>query len=86
MLGLHSLFSNRFGYLILCIFFVLKDVFPYDSERVVALCILSFIFLFYSFFNEEINNDMLSISLNIKKTLLSLANLKIRLLRRIRYS
>lgn len=60
-----------------------KEMFSYDSEKVVILCILSFVLGAYFYIKEGLSNIFLEHRNNLKNDIISIYNAEVTLLNKI---
>ena len=83
------MYNNKYFniyFLFFSILFLSSVVFLYDEEKIVALCLLSFVTILYYNFHEMIFNALNEESLILKKELVELFSAKIIIMKKLRYS
>lgn len=83
------MYNNKYFniyFLFFSILFLSSVVFLYDEEKIVALCLLSFVTILYYNFHEIIFNALNEESLILKKELVDLFSAKIIIMKKLRYS
>ena len=80
------MYNNNFkiSILFILIFLISKEVFSYDSEKIVILCILSFLIIVYFNFKDALYQSFISKSTKLTEEYNDLINLKLKLEEEIR--
>lgn len=64
-------------------FLISKEIFSYDSEKIVILCILSFIIIMYFSFKDTLYSSFIARSEKLQEEYIDLINLNQKLQKRI---